>query len=141
MYKENLTMPQMTILDSEYATLWYYPEPKIVRHVFHKFIYGEEFRTVLNKGAEIFHQYGAKKWLSDDRNNSALPTADTEWAMTDWFPRVFAFGWKYWAIVMPDKVVGQFNMNRFMKRYIDEGLSIQVFDDPDEAMKWLESLD
>jgi hypothetical protein len=61
--------------------------------------------------------------------------------MTDWFPRVFAFGWKYWAIVMPDKVVGQFNMNRFMKRYIDEGLSIQVFDDPDEAMKWLESLD
>lgn len=133
-------MSQITVLDNEYATLWYYPESRIVRHVFHKFIYGEKFRAVLNKGVEIFQQYGAQKWLSDDRKNSALPTDDTEWAFNDWFPRAFGCGWKYWAIVMPDKVAGQMNMNRFMKTYIEQGLNIQVFDDAEEALKWLETM-
>lgn len=129
-----------TILETDYATLWYYPEEKIVRHVFHKFIYGQEFRQVLEKGLEVFQQHGAQKWLSDDRKNSALPTADLEWSMQDWFFRAFNAGWKYWAIVMPDKVVGQMNMNRIMKRNIEMGLTIKVFEDPDEALKWLESV-
>ena len=129
-----------TIIDTEYATLWFYPETKIVRHTFHKFIYGAEFRNILLKGLEIFREHGAHKWLSDDRNNSALPTEDLTWALNDWSPLVFQAGWKYWAIVMPDKVAGQLNMNRIMKRYIDQGLTIHVFDDPDEALKWLESV-
>jgi hypothetical protein len=133
-------MLRTTILDTDYATLWYYPEEKIVYHVFHKYIYGQEFRDVLEKGTAIFKQYGAQKWLSDDRLNSALPPADVDWSMNDWFPRAFASGWKYWAIVMPDKVAGQMNMNRFMKRYIELGLNIQVFDDSAEALKWLQSV-
>ena len=133
-------MAKMTILDTEYATLWYYPEKKIVHHVFHKFIYGQEFRNVLEKGLETFQQYGAQKWLSDDRKNSALPTEDLEWGMGNWFPRVFGSGWEYWAVVMPDKIAGQMNMDRIMKNYIDQGLVVQVFDDPDEALNWLESV-
>jgi hypothetical protein len=132
-------MSKTTIVDTDYATLWYHPEKKIVHHVFHKFIYGEEFRQVLEKGLEIFKEHGAQKWLSDDRNNSALPTADTEWGMHDWFPRVFEAGWRYWAIVMPDKAVGQMNMQRFIDAYAPKGLAIKLFEDPDEALKWLES--
>jgi len=133
-------MTQTTVLDTDYATLWFYPETKVVRHEFHRFIYGPEFRNVLNTGLELFKKDGANKWLSDDRKNSALPTEDLTWAMEDWAPRVFDAGWKYWAIVMPDKVAGQLNMNRFMKRYIDNGLTIQVFSDADEALKWLEDI-
>ena len=132
-------MEKQIVYDKEYATLYFYPEPKIVHHVFHKFIYGDEFRQVLEKGLELFQQHGANKWLSDDRKNSALPTEDVNWAMQNWAPRVFQTGWKYWAIIMPDKVVGQMNMNRFMKRYIDQGLKIQVLSDTDEALKWLET--
>jgi hypothetical protein len=132
-------MEKNVILDSEYATLWFHPDTKIVHHIFHKFIHGDEFRKVLNKGAEIFQQYGATKWLSDDRKNSALPVEDGAWAINDWSPRVMALGWKHWAIVMPDKVAGQMNMNRFMKVYIDSGLVIQVFSDPDEALNWLQN--
>ncbi len=133
-------MTAMTILDTDYATLWYYPEAKIVRHVFHKFIYGKEFRDVLNKGVEILQTYGAQKWLSDDRKNSALATEDYEWSLNEWFPQAFNSGWKYWAIVMPDKAVGQLNMNRIMKTNIERGLSIQVFEDADEALTWLKSV-
>ena len=132
-------MSKTTVLDTDYATLWYYPEQKIVHHVFRKFIYGQEFRQVLEKGLEIFKQHGAQKWLSDDRNNSALPKEDGEWGVNDWSPRVVAAGWKYWAIVMPDKIAGQMNMQRFIDTYAKLGVTIQIFDDPDEALDWLKA--
>ena len=133
-------MPKETILDTDYATLWYYPEEKIVHHAFHRFIYGQKFRDVLEKGMEIFKKHEAQKWLSDDRKNSALPADDTKWAMEDWFPKVFEAGWKYWAIVMPDKAVGQMNMNRFISMYAEKGLTIELFEDLDEALDWLKSV-
>jgi hypothetical protein len=133
-------MSEMKIIDTEYATLWFYPEAKIVRHVFHKFIYGKEFRDVLNKGVEVFKEYGATKWLSDDRKNSALPKVDYDWSVNEWFPEAFSAGWKYWAIIMPDKVAGQLTLNRIMKTNIERGLTIQVFEDTDEALEWLKSV-
>ena len=133
-------MTETMIRDTEYATLWYDAEHKIVHHQFHKFIYGEEFRQVLEDGLEIFKKNSAHKWLSDDRKNSTLTTEDTEWAQKDWFPRVFDAGWKFWAIVMPDKVVGKLNMKRFIDTYSQQGLAIDIFDNPDEALKWLESV-
>ncbi|MBX3083143.1 MAG: hypothetical protein KF716_16040 [Anaerolineae bacterium] len=129
-----------TVIDTDYATLTYFPKHKIVRHVFHKFIYGQEFRNVLEKGVELLKQHKARKWLSDDRLNSALPSEDLQWSTMEWFPRAFEAGWRYWAIIMPDKVAGQMNMNRIMKQNIERGLVIQVFEDPEEAMKWLESV-
>ncbi|MBL8133640.1 MAG: hypothetical protein JNL42_17390, partial [Anaerolineae bacterium] len=69
-------MPRITLLDTDYATLWYYPEEKIVRHEFHRFIHGAPFREVLEKGLEVFIQNGAGKWLSDDRKNSSLTSED-----------------------------------------------------------------
>ena len=47
-------MNKITISDTEYATLWYHSDAKIVHHQFHKFIHGDEFRQVLEKGLEIF---------------------------------------------------------------------------------------
>jgi hypothetical protein len=133
-------MSKTTIIDTEYVTLWYYPESKIVHHVFHKYIYGEEFRNVLLKGLEIFKQNSAQKWLSDDRKNSALPKEDGEWSVNEWAPKVIDAGWKYWAIVMPDKTVGQLNMQRFIDSYKEQGVTIQIFDDPAEALKWLDNV-
>ena len=133
-------MSGTTISDTEYATLWYHPESKIVHHQFHKFIHGDEFRQVLEKGLEIFKQNDAHKWLSDDKKNSTLTTEDSDWGQKDWFPRVFAAGWKYWAIVMPDKIVGKMNMQRFIDNYSTQGLMIDIFDDADEALQWLETV-
>lgn len=89
-------------IENEYVTLWYYPDAKIVHHKFHKFIYGEQFREALNKGFDIFIQNKATKWLSDDRNNNALPSDDVKFATEDWAPRVIKAGWKYWGLIMQD---------------------------------------
>ena len=131
-------MSTMTIIDNEYATLYYHSDKKIVHHEFHKFIFGQPFRDVLTKGAEIFEKYSACKWLSDDTGNGALTPEDSEWALGEWQPRIMKAGWKYWAVVMPEKVIGQMNMTRWIKTYADSGIVVQVFSNSDEAMKWLE---
>ena len=123
-----------------YFTITIYSGSDSVFHIYHKFIHGQHFRDVLEKGLEIMKEYGASKWLSDDRKNSALPTEDLVWSTTDWSVRCMQAGWKHWALMMPDKTAGQLTMNRILKQYIDTGFNVQVFDDPEEAMQWLESL-
>jgi hypothetical protein len=133
-------MPDITIIQNEYATLLYYPDTKIVHHTFHKPIGGQEFRDVLNTGAKSLQEYGASKWLSDDRGNSALSPEDTEWSMTDWFPRAIKAGWKYWALVVPQDILARMNLKEFVDSYYKQGLRIMVFSKPQEAMEWLESV-
>ncbi len=128
------------ILDNEYATLWYYPEDGIVHHQWHKPVSGDPFRAVLDKGVEIFKNRGATKWLSDDRLNSSLPREDGIWGLTDWNPRIRAAGWKYWAVIFPDKRAGQINMDYFLREGNIQGVNAQIFEDVDEALSWLRSV-
>jgi hypothetical protein len=126
-----------TIIDTASVVLRYHPHTKIVHHELKRFVYGQEFRDVLEKGLQTFIAHGAVKWLSDDRGNGPLTPADSEWALTDWAPRVIAAGWKYWAVVMPEKVLGQMNMRRWIATYAEKGVTAQAFTDPREAMTWL----
>jgi hypothetical protein len=127
----------ITIIENEYATLVYHPDAKIVHHTFLKPIGGDEFREVLDSGAKTLKKHKASKWLSDDRENSALSREDTEWSKTDWFPRAVKAGWQYWALVVPQDIVGRMNMKEFVDSYLDQGLRIAVFSKPEPAMEWL----
>ena len=126
------------ILDTEAVSLRYYTQKKIVHHELRRFVHGEQFREVLERGLEEFQKHRACKWLSDDRGNGPLTPADAEWARNEWAPRVMAAGWKYWAVVMPEKVVGQMNMRRWIETYAKDGVAAMAFTDPREAMAWLE---
>ena len=130
-------MTTLKIIDTDYGTLMYHPEAKIVHHVFHKPISGPEFRNILDEGAALLKKHGAQKWLSDDRNNSALSDEDTEWSKTDWFPRATASGWKFWALVVPADIMARMNMKEFVDAYYEYGLRTMVFDNPEEALEWL----
>ena len=134
-------MSKRVVLENEFVHLWYHPATRIVHHQFRKFIWGDPFRDVLNEGLKVFVREGATKWLSDDRKNSALSKADTEWSMTDWFPRVAKAGWKHWAIVLPQNVIGQMNMARVISTYSEKGITVRVFDDASPAFAWLERPD
>jgi len=127
------------VLENKWATLWYHPAEKIVHHEIHEPIVGKPFRELLTKGAELFEERHADKWLSDDRGNTALHPDDSKWAIEEWSPRVIKAGWKYWAIVMPDAALGKLNMKRFIVMYRDLGVEVDVFGSPDEALAWLKS--
>ncbi len=133
-------MSKITIFDNEDAALWFHPETKVVHHQIKRYVYGEGLRKVLNEGYEQLKKNSAKKWLSDDRANNALGSEDSAWAQNDWFPRVLSAGWKYWAIVLPEKIIGQMNMKTFINQYALAGITVQVFSDPNQALNWLEAL-
>jgi hypothetical protein len=129
------------VLENESVTMQYHEESGILEHRFHKHVWGPTFREALNKGLEALQQHGGTKWLSDDRANAAVPQDDTDWALNDWFPRAQKTGWKYWAIVLPDHVIGQMNMKRFISTYSAKGVSVRVFDNPVPALAWLKNPD
>lgn len=133
-------MEPITVIDNQYATLMYHPDARIVHHELHRFVYSDMFRHVLNQGLMLMKQHGADKWLSDDRFNSALTPEDGAWAVTHWGPRVIDLGWKAWAIVLPDSYIGKQNMQEYIDLYTRRGVMVEVFEDPDEALVWLKTL-
>lgn len=46
-------------------------------------------------------------------------------------------GWKYWALILPEKVIGQLYMKRLVERGDQQGITVQLFSDPAKAMAWL----
>jgi hypothetical protein len=131
-------MPKETIIENEYATMWYYPEQKIVVHKIHKFIYGETFYKFLLTGTDLIIKNHARKWLSDDRDCPVLRQEDMDWGQTNWFPQTVKAGWKWWAIVKPEKAIGQMNLETLVSIYSKMGITAKFFTNPDDAMKWLE---
>lgn len=134
-------MPTIVAIENEFATVQLHTEHGIVHHRFKKFIFGERFREALTAGVELMEKHGATKWLSDDRSNGALSAADSEWSTTEWSDRALRAGWKSWAVVLPEVVVGQMNMRRFVQLHKSNGVEVRVFTDPDLAMAWLVELD
>lgn len=127
----------VTVLDTPSFIMWYHPDTKIVHHQIRRFSFGKEFRDFLLTGTELIRKHKATKWLSDDHSNTALAKEDLEWAQTNWTPQTIQAGWKHWAIVQPEKVLGKMAMDRVVKDYQLAGINARFFTDVDEAMKWL----
>lgn len=127
----------VVVADTPSFTMWYHSDTKIVHHQIKKFTFGKEFRDFLLTGTELIRKHKATKWLSDDRSNTALAKEDLEWAQTNWTPQTMQAGWKHWAIVQPEKVLGKMAMERVVKEYSLAGINARFFTDVDEAMNWL----
>jgi hypothetical protein len=127
-----------TVIENKHFTLWYHTESKIIRHCFHKFLHGEPFRECLLAGVELISLYGAQKWLSDDRNNAAIPMEDLEWSTTVWRPKAIEAGWRHWALVLPKSVTGQMSLRDILdKFYGDSPVTYGLFNEPEI---WVSSL-
>ena len=133
-------MKKETIIDNEYATLWYYPDAKIVHHQLHKYVYGENFRNVLLTGSQLLEKHGAYKWLSDDRGSAAVTKEDMKWAKEYWTPETIRLGWRYWAIIVPKSVIGQMAYTMMIEELKKIGVEVKVFSDPESGLAWLTPL-
>lgn len=126
-------------LDNEFASLWYFPEEKIISHQFKRFAKGDDFRNVLLTGAEKFEQKGCTKWLSNDQKIGILNKEDTDWGETNWTPRVIKAGWKQWAHIMPERAAGKLRTKEVIKHFQSFGVEVRTFENPDDAYQWLAS--
>lgn len=125
------------VFESEQISVWCYPELRLVSHQMHKVCHGSPFRDALRAGTAAMQRHGAISWLSDDRLNGPLPDDDETWGTTTWFQATKAAGWKYWAIVLPERAVGKLNVKRFVEMYRKRGLEAQMFIEPGPALDWL----
>jgi hypothetical protein len=127
-----------TLIENEYACLWYYPEDRIVHHKFLQPVSGSSFQDVLTAGLDLLKEQGAQKWLSDDRLNSILSAEDSAWSQEYWLPRAVQAGWRYWAILQPEKARGQINLKR-LAGYVTAhyNVNVQLFPQLEEAFQWL----
>ena len=132
-------MPPMTILDTPQITVLYHPESKIIHHEVHDNVHGQDFRDALMAGVEAMKKYGAKKWLSDDRKLTVFSPDDLAWTRSVWRPEVIKLGWKYWAIVQPERTLARMRIEERAEALPKEGVTTKLFSDPDEAMKWLKA--
>jgi hypothetical protein len=132
-------VPKIAVYENAAVTVWYHTDKKIVHHQIHKFVTGADFRAFLTAGRQALEKYGAQKWLSDDRGNTVLAQDDQRWGHDVWFPEMVKAGWKYWAIVRPEKVLARLTMENLTREYGAAGVTAKFFDDPNEALKWLDS--
>jgi hypothetical protein len=133
-------MSRIPIFESEFITVEYLSDKKIISHVIHKPVGGQHFRDALNAGTDALIERGACKWLSDDRKNGPLSPEDAEWGFNIWNARTIKGGWKYWAVIVPPDVVAAGSLIPTINDLFEMGLRMMVFSDPAEAMAWLDSM-
>jgi hypothetical protein len=127
------------VLQNEHIDLWYYPDLKIVHHQMKLAPTSQEFRELLDRGAETLERFRAIKWMSDDRGNTLLKPDDEAWAQKEWLPRVLRAGFKFWAIVLPAVAIGKLNMQRLANDHLRYGIQSRIESTPDPAFEWLKA--
>lgn len=135
-------MSKRIIATHPHYDLYFHEGESIVHHVFKEEIDSQSFPEVLNKGTEVLKQNKATKWLADNRRQqNVLSDEDNKWATTVWFPETKAYGWKYWAIVVPDSMVNRADLVRYVEYYYEQGIVTRVFSDEMIALEWLKGVD
>jgi hypothetical protein len=134
-------MEKETILETNYASLWFYPQLKIIHHQFHKPVIGEEFLKILTTGIEKFEKFECNKWLSDDRKLPILQQKDRDWLQENMDHRLKEAGFKYWAMVLPENVIGALSIENDLKHWKNKGIKVKVFEDPTIALEWLAKIE
>jgi hypothetical protein len=134
-------MSKMTIVDTPHFTLYFHPEFKIVHLEVHKSFSGDPYREALTEGLTLLKNNKAIKWLSDGRKAGVLSKEVAEWGLKIWAPQIIKAGWKYWALALPELVMGELNMKFFVDQYAHKGITVKLFSDPDEGLKWLKEVD
>ena len=133
-----MTQPSYT---NDSAVLYFHPVERIVHHELLHRPTGTDFRDLLMAGYEMLRRNRCTKWLSDDRKHTVLSEADEKWAREEWFPLVAKAGFRYWAVVNPEKAVGQMQMKQNVKFMQMGGVTAAFFSTVEEAMAWLKTCD
>ena len=130
----------MILYESKNSKVEWLEHEKIAVKTFYDFAYGEELMTAFNAGLDAMIKYHGEKWLSDNRGMKPYRTQDVKWINEVWGPRALQAGWKYWAAVEPENILGKWTMKPLMEFYQQQGVTLQVFHQVEDGLKWLKSV-
>ncbi len=133
----------MVYLDTPHALVQWDSATRCVHLEWRNFVFGEEYRKVVDTVLKALTQHKGSKILSDSRKMKAIPQEDQDWLMKDWVPRSAKAGLKHSAVVLPISTLGQMSLQRLSqvgtgkKLVSTDGTS--YFETIEDAKKWLKS--
>jgi len=136
-------MTNITVYDSPYITVEYWPKKGIIYHTIHQPMSSQLaiFKAALNAGTDALQKYKVHKWLSDDRKNDTLTQEGNEWSFNEWQPRTVQAGWKYWAMVVPEDLAAAGTLMPVIDILFERGLRMNVFTTLELATAWLDKFE
>lgn len=135
-------MSVITVRDTAHYQLLFHEDEKIVHHVYKPSMGSAQLKELLNAGTDLLRQYRAAKWLSDNRQlQTAFTEDDAAWVNNVWLPETVRAGWKYWAMVVPESLIGQADHIQYVESFHGSGVRVSVFSNVDEAMDWITTVD
>jgi len=130
-------MPQQVLRDETRYTIGYDDEVGAVTHRWDEFASGEEFREGCEALLDVIHERNASKLLVDTAGIRAHDDEDQAWLQEDWVPRMIEEGVDASAMVHPDSVIAEMDMEAFMEEIEDLPYDALLTADMDEAREWL----
>ncbi|MBN2526171.1 MAG: hypothetical protein JXR76_07245 [Deltaproteobacteria bacterium] len=128
-----------TVESNKKYTVKVFPEDKIVTHQMHGFVEGDDFKAMFRAGRDAYIKHNCTAWLSDDSLNPMVNQEDLIWAQAEWEPQILEAGWKYWALVVPEKIFGKMAMRAIIQRYKEKGVTVEVFKSYEDGLAWLKA--
>lgn len=136
----------MRVLEDNLFNIDWNEQHKCVEVTFKGFLDGDTFRTCMEQGLRLVKQKKGRRFLADFRRGSVISESDTLWLRHDWMPRASSAGLLHYAVILPERIVAQMQLQR-MKRNADSnpaltevGVQSMLFTDPEAAYTWLENL-
>jgi hypothetical protein len=97
-------------------------------------IFRESFEVALN----IMKEKKTTKVFFDGGNAKLSSPEDQSWLINDWTPRAVVEGYKYYAVVLPKDVFGQFSSKMVIQQTNHNNpISSVTTDNTEEALAWL----
>src|SRR5271166_4845497 len=116
-------MSAITVLSNDYFDLLYHEESKIIHHIFKPPMGSDQIQEVLSAGTDLLEKNRATKWLSDNRQLAvAFSDEAAQWVNEVWLPRTVRAGWKYWAMVVPEAIIGRADHVKYVESFYDTGI-------------------
>ncbi|WP_217593768.1 hypothetical protein [Cohnella sp. GbtcB17] len=101
------------------------------------FAYGEEFQTILLKGADLLKLRYGSKVLMDIREGSAIKAEDKAWIGEFFIRRAYESGLRHLAMLEPHSAIARMSVNRTVEGLGTLPYRQESFEDRDEAVRWL----
>jgi hypothetical protein len=97
----------------------------------------QEFKEGTELMLNTLIKHNVAKVLADIKDMILIGMEDQEWINEVFLPRATEFGFKVLAIVKPDHYFNQIAVETISYKVDQNKLTIQFFDNPDNAEEWL----
>lgn len=127
----------MLIEEKQYCTITYDAERKTVIQTWRGFAGSQNFRASILKTIEVFQQYEAHSIIGNTLTSEVVKQADADWVANYANPILRQHGLRRIAFIVPESVLAQWSVERFVREADEASLMIEYFDCLDNATAWI----